>query len=202
VELDTLPPMAAERGSEDPLARLKAHARNTQHRILVLAESDGRRESLLDFLRASGVNPPVFDSLLDFQTSDEKFGIATAALSIGFSWLETAMATGLSDLVDFETELFASAPTTRKRKKQEQVSDVEALIKDLSELNVGDPVVHSQHGIGRYRGPDPPGFGQQAGQWRARDARIFAPGIRRQGHAVCAGQPVAADQPLHRRQRR
>ncbi len=145
-ELDTLPPMAAERGSEDPLARLKAHARNTQHRILVLAESDGRRESLLDFLRASGVNPPAFDSLLDFQTSDEKYGIATAALSVGFSWLEYGI-----DLVT-ETELFASAPTTRRRKKQEQVSDVEALIKDLSELNVGDPVVHSQHGIGRYRG--------------------------------------------------
>jgi len=146
VELETLPPMAAERGSEDPLARLKAHARNTQHRILVLAESDGRRESLLDFLRASGVNPPAFDSLLEFQTSDEKFGIATAPLSIGFSWLEHG--------IDFvtETELFASAPTARRRKKQEQVSDVEALIKDLSELNVGDPVVHSQHGIGRYRG--------------------------------------------------
>jgi transcription-repair coupling factor (superfamily II helicase) len=44
------------------------------------------------------------------------------------------------------------ATTTRKRKKQEQVSDVEALIKDLSELKVGDPVVHSAHGIGRYRG--------------------------------------------------
>jgi transcription-repair coupling factor (superfamily II helicase) len=145
-ELDTLPPMAAERGSEDPLARLKLHARNTQHRILVLAESDGRRESLLDFLRASGINPPSFDSLLEFQTSDEKFGIATAALSVGFSWLEYGI-----DLVT-ETELFASAPTTRRRKKQEQVSDVEALIKDLSELNVGDPVVHSQHGIGRYRG--------------------------------------------------
>ena len=145
-ELDTLPPMAAERGSEDPLARLKAHARNTQHRILVLAESDGRRESLLDFLRASGINPPSFDSLLEFQASNEKFGITTAALSVGFSWLEYGI-----DLVT-ETELFASAPTTRRRKKQEQVSDVEALIKDLSELNVGDPVVHSQHGIGRYRG--------------------------------------------------
>jgi transcription-repair coupling factor (superfamily II helicase) len=146
VELQCLPPMAAERGTEDPLARLKLHARNTQHRILVLAESDGRRASLLDFLRASGVNPPAFDSLLEFQTSDEKFGIATAALSVGFSWLEYGI-----DLVT-ETELFASAPTTRRRKKQEQVSDVEALIKDLSELKVGDPVVQSQHGIGRYRG--------------------------------------------------
>jgi transcription-repair coupling factor (superfamily II helicase) len=145
-ELETLPPLAAERGSEDPLARLKTHARNTQQRILILAESDGRRESLLDFLRASGVNPPAFDSLLEFQTSEEKFGIATAPLSTGFSWLEHGI-----DLVT-ETELFASAPTTRRRKKQEQVSDVEALIKDLSELKVGDPVVHSSHGIGRYRG--------------------------------------------------
>ena len=146
VELESLPALAAERGSEDPLARLKTHARNTQHRILVLAESDGRRESLLDFLRASGVNPPAFDSLAEFQTSDEKFGIATAPLSVGFSWLEHG--------IDFvtETELFASAPTARRRKKQEQVSDVEALIKDLSELNVGDPVVHCAHGIGRYRG--------------------------------------------------
>ena len=51
-----------------------------------------------------------------------------------------------------ETELFAAGPVTRRRKKQEQVSDVEALIKDLSELTLGDPVVHSSHGIGRYRG--------------------------------------------------
>ncbi|TNY03353.1 hypothetical protein EW661_23600, partial [Escherichia coli] len=51
-----------------------------------------------------------------------------------------------------ETELFATTPTTRRRRKQEQVSDVNALIKDLSELKVGDPVVHINHGIGRYQG--------------------------------------------------
>ncbi|MBP8140525.1 MAG: transcription-repair coupling factor, partial [Acidovorax sp.] len=139
--------LSVVRGAEDPLARLHAHIRNTQHRVLLLAESDGRRESLLDFLRASGVNPPAFDSLAEFLGSaDEKLGIATAGLTVGFSWIE--------DGIDFvtETELFAAGPTTRRRKKQEQVSDVEALIKDLAELNVGDPVVHSQHGIGRYRG--------------------------------------------------
>lgn len=139
--------MAVVRGAEDPLAKFKGHVRNTAHRVLVLAESDGRRESLLDFLRASSVSPPAFDSLEDFQASDEKLGIATAALNTGFSWLEEG--------IDFitETELFAAGATVRRRnKKQEQVSDVEALIKDLSELNVGDPVVHSAHGIGRYRG--------------------------------------------------
>ncbi|NBU88257.1 MAG: transcription-repair coupling factor, partial [Betaproteobacteria bacterium] len=44
------------------------------------------------------------------------------------------------------------SPQSRRRRKQEQVSSVEALIKDLSELKVGDPVVHVNHGIGRYQG--------------------------------------------------
>ncbi|MEK9953700.1 MAG: CarD family transcriptional regulator, partial [Curvibacter sp.] len=145
-EFASLPELTVVRGAEDPLARLKDHLRNTQHRVLLLAESDGRRESLLDFLRASSVIPPAFDSLAEFQASDEKLGIATAALNVGFAWTEEGL-----DFVT-ETELFAAGVSTRRRKKQEQVSDVEALIKDLSELNVGDPVVHAQHGIGRYRG--------------------------------------------------
>ena len=145
-DISALPAMAAVRGTEDPLAKLKEYARNTQQRLLILAESDGRRESLLDFLRASHINPPSFESLHEFAGSDEKWGIATAGLTVGFGWLEAGV-----DLVT-ETELFAAGPVTRRRKKQEQVSDVEALIKDLSELNLGDPVVHSSHGIGRYRG--------------------------------------------------
>ena len=138
--------LSVVRGAEDPLARLQAHIRNTAHRVLILAESEGRRESLLDFLRASGLNPPAFDSLAEFHGSAEKVGIATAALNVGFSSVE--------DGIDFvtETELFAAGPSARRRRKQEQVSDVDALIKDLSELNLGDPVVHNAHGIGRYRG--------------------------------------------------
>ena len=149
-EFDHLPELTVVRGADDPLARLHAHLRagpqRTPHRALLLAESDGRRESLLDFLRASGLNPPAFDSLAEFQASDEPAGIATAALAQGFAWVESGL-----DFIT-ETELFAAGSSARRRRKQEQVSDVEALIKDLSELKVGDPVVHTQHGIGRYRG--------------------------------------------------
>jgi len=142
-----LPDLSVLRGADDPLARLKAHIGATRQRVLLLAESNGRRESLLDFLRASNVSPPAFDSLAEFEAmGEEKLGIATAALVTGFAWIE-----GGIDFVT-ETELFAAGPTTRRRRRQEQVSDVEALIKDLSELNVGDPVVHAAHGIGRYRG--------------------------------------------------
>ena len=134
------------RGADDPLARLKDHIRHSKHRVLVLAESEGRKTSLLDFLHASQLAPPSFETLAEFEGSDEPLGIATSSLNTGFAWIEAG--------IDFvtETELFAAGPTTRRRKKQEQVSDVEALIKDLSELNIGDPVVHSAHGIGRYRG--------------------------------------------------
>ena len=146
VEIGTLPELTVVRGAEDPLTRLKEHLRQTPQRVLVLAESDGRKTSLLDFLHNSQLSPPSFDSLAEFERSQEKLGIATSSLNTGFAWLEAG--------IDFvtETELFAAGPTTRRRKKQEQVSDVEALIKDLSELKVGDPVVHSAHGIGRYRG--------------------------------------------------
>ena len=202
-EFDTLLPMAVVRGAEDPLARFKGHVRTTPHRILVLAESDGRRESLLDFLRASNVSPPAFDSLEDFQLSAEKIGIATAALNTGFSWLEES--------IDFvtETELFAAGVTTRRRtKRQEQVSDVEALIKDLSELSIGDPVVHSAHGIGRYRGlinldlgeknPDgSPALQEFLHLEYADKATLYVPVS--QLHLISRYTGVAADEaPLHR----
>ena len=146
VEIGLLPELTVVRGADDPLTRLKDHIRHTPQRVLVLAESEGRKTSLLDFLHTSQLNPPSFDSLAEFERSHEKVGIATSSLNTGFAWLEAG--------IDFvtETELFAAGPTTRRRKKQEQVSDVEALIKDLSELKVGDPVVHSAHGIGRYKG--------------------------------------------------
>ena len=141
-----LPDLRVERGSDEPLQRLQQHLVVSQRRVLVLAESDGRRESLLDFMRAGGLSMPVADSLQAFLDDKEPIALATSSLSQGFAWLETGI-----DLVT-ETELFATPATARRRKKQEQVSDVEALIKDLSELQLGDPVVHTSHGIGRYRG--------------------------------------------------
>jgi transcription-repair coupling factor (superfamily II helicase) len=194
-EFETLPPMAVVRGADEPLAKLKDYIRNTQHRVLVLAESAGRRESLLDFLHASHLVPPAFDSLEEFQASDEKLGIATAPLATGFSWLEEA--------IDFitETELFAAGPTTRRRKKQEQVSDVEALIKDLSELNIGDPVVHTQHGIGRYKGLINMDLGQGSTEFLhleyADKALLYVPVS--QLHLISRYTGVSADEaPLHK----
>jgi transcription-repair coupling factor (superfamily II helicase) len=198
----TLPYLASQRESEEPLLQLKAHIQTGQHRVLIAAESEGRRESLMDFLRASHLMMPVFDSLAEFEASNEKVGMAVAPLAAGFAWNEGA--------IDFitETELFAALGGVRRRKKQEQASDVEALIKDLSELKVGDPVVHTQHGIGRYKGlvnldvgqknPDgTPAMQEFLHLLYADDAVLYVPVS--QLHNIGRYTGVSADEaPLHR----
>ncbi|WP_397532923.1 transcription-repair coupling factor [Roseateles sp.] len=145
-----LPDVSVERGAQEPLARLATHLQSTPHRVLLLAESEGRRESLLELLRDNKIDPPSVKDLTEFEAGDEKFAITAAPLASGFFWFEPE--DGRTIQLFTETELFATTPTTRRRRKQEQVSDVNALIKDLSELKVGDPVVHVNHGIGRYQG--------------------------------------------------
>ena len=146
-----LPDVSVERGAQEPLARLAAHLKSTDFRVLLLAESEGRRESLLELLRDNKIDPPSVQDLAEFEANkDERFAITAAPLAAGFFWFEPDE--GRQIQLFTETELFATTPTTRRRRKQEQVSDVNALIKDLSELKVGDPVVHTNHGIGRYLG--------------------------------------------------
>ena len=142
----SLPDLTVDRGAALPLAKLAQRQLISGNRILIFAESNGRKESLLDFMRASGLSPTSFENFEAFLNGDAIYGICTGNLHSGFAWNEKQI-----DLVT-ETELFSASPSVRKRRKQEEVSDVEALIKDLSELQVGDPVVHSSHGIGRYHG--------------------------------------------------
>jgi transcription-repair coupling factor (superfamily II helicase) len=142
--------VAVDRGATEPLSLLGKHLDNTPHRVLLVAESEGRRESLLELLRDHKIDPPSVATLAEFEASDEKVAITAAPLAVGFFWHEPEADKAIQFIT--ETELFASTPQARRRRKQEQTSSVDALIKDLSELKIGDPVVHANHGIGRYVG--------------------------------------------------
>ncbi len=146
-----LPDLGSERGAQEPLRKLQHHMKHSANRVLVVAESPGRRESLLELLRDHQIDLPSVDSLQAFASSDHRQAMVVAPLAGGFTWQATAPE-GLGIEFVTETELFDASPATRRRKKNEQTTDVDSLIKDLSELNVGDPVVHSNHGIGRYQG--------------------------------------------------
>ena len=203
-----LPDLGVDRGAPEPLKKLQLHVGSTQHRVLVVAESEGRRESLLELLRDNRIEPPSVASLAEFEAGDEHYAIAVAPLAEGFFWHEpeSVDADGCSlpaRAIQFvtETELFATAPAARRRRKQEQVSDVNALIKDLSELKVGDPVVHVNHGIGRYVGLKTIDLGDGSSEFLhleyADKATLYVPVA--QLHLIARYTGVSADEaPLHR----
>ncbi|MBU6441523.1 MAG: transcription-repair coupling factor [Betaproteobacteria bacterium] len=146
-----LPELAIERRAEQPLRRLQewldagARARPPM-RVLLCADSPGRRESLLEMLREARLEPRGVDDWAQALQGEAGFALAVAPLAAGFQLPERQLA------VLTETELLALGAAQRRQRKQERASDVENLIRDLSELKPGDPVVHQQHGIGRYQG--------------------------------------------------
>jgi len=201
-----LPDLSVDRGAPEPLKRLQDHVAATPRRVLIVAESEGRRESLLELLRDSRIDPPSVATLAEFEAGDKRFAIAVAPLAQGFAARPEGAGIEQARTIEFitETELFAMAPGARRRRRQEQTSDVNALIKDLSELNIGDPVVHVNHGIGRYLGLTTIALGgdeAEAGEFLqleyADKATLYVPVA--QLHLIARYTGVSAEEaPLHR----
>jgi len=141
-----LPELAVERRAADPLHRLKAFLAETPARVMLLAESPGRRETLLQYLAEYGLKPDPAAGFEEFRRSDSRFALGVSPLLAGF-FLD---AEGLCFVT--ESELYAGTARSRAARNRKSVSSVEGMLRDLSELRAGDPVVHVQHGIGRYRG--------------------------------------------------
>ncbi|MEX3606356.1 MAG: transcription-repair coupling factor [Burkholderia sp.] len=141
-----LPPLALERQAEDPLAMLRAYLASTSNRVLFTVESAGRRETIAQLFAENGLHPVGNDSYASWLVSNERFALGVAPLTSGFT------VPGEGYAIVTETELYGTTGRHAGRRRQEQASNVDAMVRDLSELKVGDPVVHMQHGIGRYMG--------------------------------------------------
>ncbi len=110
----------------------------------MVAESAGRRESLKDALRSSLGEIPNVENFEQFKTSQFAIAITNAPLDRGL--LITDQLTVIS-----ENQLYEHRVVQRRRKRQQEVSE-EFLIRSLTELSIGAPVVHIDHGVGRYAG--------------------------------------------------
>ena len=150
------PDIGISRRAEDPLAKLRllldqrsGPTDRKVTRIVLCTDSHGRRETIVQMLAEHGLVPDAqTESVADFLQSEAHFGITVAPLATGF----TVRAHSLLFLT--ENDLYPGHGGTARRGKrdQERASNVEAMVRDLSELREGDPVVHAQHGIGRYHG--------------------------------------------------
>ncbi len=140
-----LPPLAVDRRAKDPLAALKAFIADSGLRILLSAESPGRRETMLSYFSEYGLAPLPCGNFQEFSSNGKNLSITVAPLANGF----IVPAEGWAVIT--EAELYAGTVRRMGRGAKAQ-SSVEGMLRDLSELKVGDPVVHAQHGIGRYGG--------------------------------------------------
>ncbi|MGB6105759.1 MAG: transcription-repair coupling factor [Pusillimonas sp.] len=143
------PKVAVARRADDPLASLRGLLSQGRQRLVLCADSAGRRETLLQMLAEFGIAPDSgSETLQDFLGSESRFALVVAPLNNGFGITEPSL------VLITENDLYPAQarPLRRGKRAQERGSDVEAMVRDLSELREGDPVVHAQHGIGRYCG--------------------------------------------------
>ena len=114
-------------------------------RVLIVAESIGRREIILELIRANNLRPVIFDNWLDFLNSDCDFGLTISSLEQG----------ALIDIpkiaIISENQLFGERAQQRRLRKRNK-SDSDAIFRNLAELTIGSPIVHEENGIGRYQG--------------------------------------------------
>ncbi|MEK9939464.1 MAG: CarD family transcriptional regulator, partial [Methylotenera sp.] len=169
-----LPALDIERRADDPLHKLKSFISQFNGRILIAAESLGRRETMAQLFAEHGLNYKPCESWNDFITGKEKVMLGVSSLHAGFKLppMQNAAETR-SDYADStnstassrdtvsaafglgvvtEAELYAATVRQQRRREKEKARSTEGMLKDLSELRLNDPVVHEQHGVGRYKG--------------------------------------------------
>ncbi len=139
-----LPDVAVNRRADDALDALKVFTQNYSGRTLVIADSLGRRETLLSLFNEYALHPATHSDWAAFEQGTDQLALTVGSLQTGF--IDEAGGVALVT----ENELFPAQARTRTSRDRRVSS--ENMLRDLAEVSPGDPVVHMQHGIGRYIG--------------------------------------------------
>ena len=131
--------------SETPYAALLDYLRRFDGRLLIVAESAGRRETLRGLLRENGLAPEDVSGWDAFLHGTTKLGLVAADLEKGLLLDEPRLA------LITEAQLYGERAAQQRRRRRAD-REPEAIIRSLAELKIGDPVVHEDHGVGRYLG--------------------------------------------------
>lgn len=139
-----LPALEIERRAEKPLHKLQAFIESTKKRVLITAESLGRRETMAQLFAENGLAMPTCETWHEFESSQQPLVLGVSPLHSGFADDEIVLIT--------ESELYSGTVRQQRRREKEKIRNTEGMLKDLSELHLEDPIVHEQHGVGRYKG--------------------------------------------------
>ncbi|WP_277984790.1 CarD family transcriptional regulator, partial [Vibrio cholerae] len=146
-QVQPLPVLAVEHQNKEPLAALRQFSEQFTGKIIFSVESEGRREALLELLQRIKLRP---QSQNDFSLAcqqTEKYSLVLGSAERGFIYGDNQVA------LICESDLLGDRVIQRRRKKdRKNVTNSDAVIRNLAELKPGQPVVHIDHGIGRYLG--------------------------------------------------
>ncbi|MDD2832547.1 MAG: transcription-repair coupling factor [Methylotenera sp.] len=143
-----LPALDIERRAEQPIHKLTDFISQFTGRILIVAESLGRRETMLQLFIEHGLKPEICESWAAFMASDAHVMLGVSPLHTGVAFNDEPSTIAIIT----EAELYAATVRQQRRREKEKARSTEGMLKDLSELRINDPVVHEQHGVGRYKG--------------------------------------------------
>jgi transcription-repair coupling factor (superfamily II helicase) len=138
-----LPELTFNPRAKDPAEKLKRFVEHVQQPILFVAESAGRREVFDELLRKAGIATQVVSDFASYQQASEHC-ISVAELDEGL-YVDGAV-------IITEADVLGSRQTDPRRDAGAKVIDPDLLVRNLTELTIGAPVVHIEHGVGRYVG--------------------------------------------------
>ncbi|GEM74873.1 transcription-repair coupling factor [Vibrio sagamiensis] len=141
----SLSELGVQQQNKEPLARLRQFSEQYTGKIIFSVESEGRREALSELLQGIKIRPVAFDSFYQAIESNERFCLILGAAEHGFIHDE------LNFALITESDLLGDRVIQRRRKDKKSVNN-DTVIRHLAELKPGQPVVHIDHGIGRYLG--------------------------------------------------
>ncbi len=142
----TTPTLTLVARSPHPSAPLVEFINQFQGRILFAAETAGRRETIIDLLKGCDFHPATFDNWQAFLNSSARLGVTVIPLEHGLLIDDPCVA------VIAESQIFGEQVMQRRRRKARGSRDADVLVHNLAELHIGAPVVHEEHGVGRYLG--------------------------------------------------
>lgn len=139
-----LPEVTIQSQQKEPLGQLRQFIEHFKGNILFSVETEGRRETLLDLLSPLKLKPKQIQSLE--QAENEKFSLLVSSLEQGFI-IEQSLPVAIIG----EANLLGERVQQRSRDKRKMINP-DTLVRNLAELKIGQPVVHLEHGVGRYGG--------------------------------------------------
>ncbi len=139
-----LPEVTIQSQQKEPLGPLRQFIEHFKGNVLFSVETEGRRETLLDLLSPLKLKPKQIQSLE--QAENEKFSLLVSSLEQGFI-IEQSLPVAIIG----EANLLGERVQQRSRDKRKTINP-DTLVRNLAELKIGQPVVHLDHGVGRYGG--------------------------------------------------